>query len=141
MEKLNALLDKKDFLAAEEQLKQITDQAMEDGHIDEDEQRQIDEAMRKVDILRPIITPKNQRGKTETKTVDRKGKNDSHNCRKYVLLSPICLCVYLPAFLPVICVTGSEGDCVTGSEGDDYSRIDRHKASQGFIPAAGDQLC
>ena len=108
MEKLNALLDKplKDFLAAEEQLKQITDQAMEDGHIDEDEQRQIDEAMRKVESLRSILKPKNQRGKTETKTVDPEGKNDSHNCRKCVLLTPIRLPACLPAFLPVICVTG-----------------------------------
>ena len=37
---------------AEKQLKQITDDAMADGHIDEDEQRQIDEAMRKVESLR-----------------------------------------------------------------------------------------
>jgi hypothetical protein len=107
MDKLNALLENKDILAAEEQLQQITDQAMADGHIDEDEQRQINEAMRKVESLRAILKPKNQRGKTEKNTVDAEGKNDSHNCCKCVLLSLICLCVYLPAFLPVICITGS----------------------------------
>ena len=73
MERLNALLENKDILAAEEQLQQITDQAMADGHIDEDEQRQIDEAMRKVESLRSILKPKNQR---EKKTVDPEGKND-----------------------------------------------------------------
>ena len=76
MEKINALLANKEILAAEEQLKQITDQAMADGHIDEDEQRQIDEAMREVESLRAILKPKNQRGKPEKKTVDPEGKND-----------------------------------------------------------------
>jgi hypothetical protein len=48
-----AAAEKKGAVAvAEKQLKQITDDAMADGIIDEDEQRQIDEAMRKVESLR-----------------------------------------------------------------------------------------
>jgi hypothetical protein len=65
MEKLNALLQNKEILAAEEQLKQISDQVMVDGHIDEDEKRPIDEAIRKVERLRAIVKPKHQREKTE----------------------------------------------------------------------------
>ncbi len=76
MERLNALLENKDILAAEEQLQQITDQAMADGHIDEDEQRQIDEAMSEVESLRAILKPQKQRAKPEGKTVDPEGKND-----------------------------------------------------------------
>jgi Mg2+ and Co2+ transporter CorA len=75
MEKLNAHLANKEILAAEEQLKQITDEAMTDGHIDEDEQKQIDEAMRRVESLRAMLKPKNQRGKTEKKSIDPEGKN------------------------------------------------------------------
>jgi hypothetical protein len=41
---------------AEKQLQQLTDDAMADGIIDEDEQRQIDEAMRKVESLRAELT-------------------------------------------------------------------------------------
>ena len=76
MEKLNTLWENKDILAAEEQLQQVTDQVMTDGHIDEDEQRQINEAMSKVESLRAILKPKHQREKTEKKTVDPEGKND-----------------------------------------------------------------
>jgi hypothetical protein len=45
MEKLNALLQNKEILVDEEQLKQISDQVMVDGHIDEDEKRPIVEAI------------------------------------------------------------------------------------------------